>query len=106
LWVGDNFGSRVGDPCECKDEAEVCASLCLSSFDELESFSSGRARQLESMFDVPRRRDSLGEWHGDLPIEKFDWHIGLIVGPSGSRKSSIPENNFVKRRSFAGAPRR
>jgi len=48
------------------------------------------------MFDVPRKTQSVVEWHGELPIEDFDWSVGLIVGPSGSGKSSILENHFGK----------
>jgi ABC-type uncharacterized transport system YnjBCD ATPase subunit len=62
--------------------------------------SSGRARQLEGMFDVPRKRESLVEWHGDLPIEGFAWNVGLIVGPSGSGKSSILEHVFGSPKQF------
>src|SRR5689334_4882448 len=55
---------------------------------------SGRARQLEAMFDVPNKVESVSEWHGDLPIDDFEWNVGLIVGPSGSGKSSILEHVF------------
>ena len=27
---------------------------------------SGRARQLEDMFDVPRKKESVVEWHGEI----------------------------------------
>ena len=40
--------------------------------------ASGRARQLEGMFDVPRKKESVVEWHGEIPIDDFDWHVGLI----------------------------
>lgn len=57
---------------------------------------SGRSRQLEALFDVPRKIENVVEWHGEMPIEIDDWNIGLIVGPSGSGKSSILESLFNK----------
>jgi len=62
--------------------------------------SSGRSRQLEALFDVPRTTESTVEWHGELPIEENDWNIGLIVGPSGSGKSSILRHVFGETKEF------
>lgn len=56
--------------------------------------TSVRARQLESMFDVPRAETSKLEWHVDMPIEEQDWNVGLIVGPSGCGKSTIAKKIF------------
>jgi len=66
---------------------------------------SGRARQLEAMFDVPRKTESVIEWHGELPIEDIDWRVGLILGPSGCGKSSILREIFGETKEFdwAGA---
>lgn len=50
---------------------------------------SMRARQLESMFDVPGQPHQTLRWQGELPLDERPWQIGLIVGPSGSGKSSI-----------------
>lgn len=50
---------------------------------------SMRVRQLEGMFDVPGAPHQELHWDGDLPIEDRPWNIGMIVGPSGSGKSSI-----------------
>lgn len=55
---------------------------------------SPRARQLEGMFDVPRREVSRVEWHADMPIDDRPWNVGLIVGPSGSGKSTIAREVF------------
>src|SRR5690349_13912367 len=55
---------------------------------------SGRARQLEAMFDVPATEKCSLRWAGDLPIDANDWNVGLIVGPSGSGKSSIGRHVF------------
>lgn len=41
------------------------------------------------MFDVPLQKKLSREWDVNLPIEDFDWQVGLIVGPSGSGKSQI-----------------
>jgi ABC-type lipoprotein export system ATPase subunit len=48
-----------------------------------------RLRQVSSMFDAPTGEKSRLEWKLDLPIETFDWNIGLVVGPSGSGKSTV-----------------
>lgn len=53
-----------------------------------------RVQQLEAMFDVPPHKQSKLTWSGSLPIEELDWHVGLIVGPSGSGKSKILEHVF------------
>jgi len=55
---------------------------------------SPRARQLEGLFDVPPAEKQRLEWHGELPIEKDDWNVGLICGPSGSGKSVLARKIF------------
>ena len=55
---------------------------------------SGRARQLEGMFDVPPSDTQRLEWHIDAPIESRDWNVGLIVGPSGSGKTTVARKLF------------
>lgn len=52
-----------------------------------EDFDSYRAARVKSLFNVETGADfSLDV---DLPIDDDDWSIGVIVGPSGSGKSSI-----------------
>lgn len=53
-----------------------------------------RARQLETMFDVPAQQKLSQKWKGSLSIENDDWNIGLIVGPSGCGKSTIASDLF------------
>lgn len=55
-----------------------------------------RARQLETMFDVPAMEKCKSSWHGELPIDNENWNIGLIVGSSGSGKSTIGKELFKK----------
>lgn len=55
---------------------------------------TSRVQQLSAMFDVPPAEKSRLEWHGELPIERDDWNVGLIVGPSGCGKSSIARQVF------------
>ena len=55
---------------------------------------SVRARQLESIFDVPVQEKCRLQWRGELPIDEIQWNIGLIVGPSGCGKSSILRHVF------------
>lgn len=51
--------------------------------------SSVRARQVCSMFDVPPQGTARLEWTVEVPAVSDEWSVGLIVGPSGSGKSSI-----------------
>lgn len=53
-----------------------------------------RVRQLESMFDVPRVEEQSLRWKGDIPVERDDWNVGLIVGPSGAGKTTVARELF------------
>ena len=57
-------------------------------------YNSYRAARVKSLFNA----ESGSNWEhiADLPIEDFDWKIGLIVGPSGSGKTSIGARIFDK----------
>src|SRR5580704_13073324 len=46
------------------------------------------------MFDVPPAEKCRLGWKAELPIDEFDWNIGLIVGPSGSGKSTVLKELF------------
>lgn len=52
-----------------------------------DNYNSYRAARVKSLFNA----EDGYKWERDveLPIEKMNWKIGLIVGPSGSGKSSI-----------------
>jgi energy-coupling factor transporter ATP-binding protein EcfA2 len=60
----------------------------------VEIVRSARVLQLEGLFDVPPSQQSESTWDIDLPLEGFDWQIGLIVGPSGSGKSTLARTAF------------
>ncbi|MDD1770017.1 MAG: hypothetical protein LUO79_02930 [Methanomassiliicoccales archaeon] len=55
---------------------------------------SARARQLESLFDVPATEKCRVEWQGEFPYDTAPWHVGLIVGPSGCGKSTVLREVF------------
>jgi GNAT superfamily N-acetyltransferase len=57
-------------------------------------FDSYRAARVKSLFNA----ESGCNWEhiADLPVENFEWKIGLIVGPSGSGKTSIGSRIFDK----------
>jgi energy-coupling factor transporter ATP-binding protein EcfA2 len=55
---------------------------------------TARAMQLEGLFDVPPGERSEREWRLSLPVEGDDWNVGLVVGPSGSGKSSVAREAF------------
>lgn len=59
-----------------------------------------RVKQLEAMFDVPAKEALRHEWAGNVPLEERDWNVGLIVGPSGSGKSSVGRQLFGDRKPF------
>ena len=53
-----------------------------------------RAKQISSMFDVPSQSEHQLNWQLDAPLETKKWNIGLIVGASGSGKSTILNHQF------------
>jgi len=55
-----------------------------------------RVMQLEGLFEIPPTAKSQSSWKVELPIEGRDWNIGLIVGASGSGKSTIAKEAFGK----------
>lgn len=59
-----------------------------------EIIKSGRVLQLEGMFDVPAATHSESTWDVTIPIDERPWSIGLIVGASGSGKSTIARALF------------
>jgi len=56
-----------------------------------------RVIQLEGLFDVVPSPTSKEEWDVDIPIDDFDWNIGVIVGPSGSGKSTLAYELFPEK---------
>ena len=58
---------------------------------------SPRVMQLEGMFDVPPSERSEVRWRVSLPLEEKPWQIGLIVGASGSGKTSVARELFGDR---------
>lgn len=53
-----------------------------------------RTEKVVGMFDVPSQSTLTKEWNVNLPIENFDWSIGLIVGASGSGKTTLSKRAF------------
>lgn len=56
-----------------------------------EEFCSYRSARVKSLFNATSAKF---EHTANLPIEDMDWQIGVIVGPSGSGKSSIGKKIF------------
>ncbi len=52
-----------------------------------EDFDSYRANRVKSLFNATNGHT--WEHTAELPIEDFDWGVGLIIGPSGSGKTSL-----------------
>src|SRR5690349_7714785 len=55
-------------------------------------FNTYRAARVKSLFNA-ERGDSF-HLAADLPVEEMDWQIGLIVGASGTGKTSIGKKLF------------
>jgi ABC-type lipoprotein export system ATPase subunit/GNAT superfamily N-acetyltransferase len=70
---------------------------------ETEVSTSVRARQVQASFDVPERKREQLRWQLEMPIEAKPWGVGLIVGPSGSGKSSIMRHVFGAERPMTWA---
>ncbi len=51
-----------------------------------DTYASARTR---SLYNVGAEDGSRFQLKADVPIERDDWQIGVVVGPSGSGKSSI-----------------
>ena len=60
-------------------------------------------KQLSGMFDVPAREKLSHHWAGEVPLGERPWKVGVIVGPSGSGKSSVKRQLFGEDRAFAVA---
>ncbi len=56
-----------------------------------------RVLQLEGLFEVTPSPTSEVKWKADIPIDDFDWNIGVIVGPSGSGKSTLAHELFSEK---------
>lgn len=56
-----------------------------------------RTSKVASMFDVQVTKKLTKKWDVNLPIEEKPWQIGLIVGASGSGKSTIANRLWPKK---------
>ena len=61
---------------------------------ESEYRPSFRTEKVAGMFDVPVTQKLRKRWHIDMPIEQKEWQIGLIVGASGTGKTTIAKRVF------------
>lgn len=61
-----------------------------------------RTEKVAGMFDVSPEKKLKKEWDINLPIEDFEWEIGLIIGASGSGKTSIAKAVFGESAYFSG----
>jgi len=59
-----------------------------------EPSQSNRVKSLESILQCPVQEKCERKFVGELPIEDRAWNVGLIVGPSGSGKSSVMKHCF------------
>lgn len=55
---------------------------------------STRAKQICGMFDVPVSEKSRLEWNIKAPLDEKKWNVGLIVGASGSGKTTIARHLY------------
>ena len=60
-------------------------------------YDSFRVQQIAGMFDIDVQQKAVQTFHtDDIPTDD-DWKVGLIVGPSGSGKSSVARHVFGDR---------
>jgi energy-coupling factor transporter ATP-binding protein EcfA2 len=57
-------------------------------------YKSFRVEGVRGMMDIPKAKEIVQSWDVDLPLDKQPWQIGLIVGASGSGKSTIAQELF------------
>jgi ABC-type oligopeptide transport system ATPase subunit len=63
-------------------------------------FDSYRAARVKSLFNAESGANF--SLDAELPIEEDDWRIGVIVGPSGSGKSSLGRLVFANADVYRG----
>lgn len=63
--------------------------------------SSFRVEKVKGQFDYSANTVRK-EFDVDIPIEDMDWNVGLIVGSSGSGKTTIAKNLFNEYKLFTG----
>jgi ABC-type Mn2+/Zn2+ transport system ATPase subunit len=61
-----------------------------------------RTEKVAGMFDVPVAEKLRRSWSVDMPTESVDWNIGLIVGASGTGKTTIAKRAFGENAYFSG----
>lgn len=61
---------------------------------ETKYMPSFRTAKVVGMFDVPVEDTLTKKWSVNMPIEGMDWNVGLIVGASGSGKTTIAKRAF------------
>jgi len=59
---------------------------------ECKNYNGYRSARVKSLFNA--ERGDIFELKADLPVEGMEWQIGLIVGPSGTGKTSIGKKLF------------
>lgn len=77
----------------------------MPSFDHVVSLDykqTFRSAKVAGMFDVPVSEKLVKSWHVEMPIENHEWSIGLIVGASGSGKTTIAKKAFGEECYFTG----
>lgn len=57
---------------------------------------SPRVMQVEGLFDLTPEKQDAFMIRADLPLHDQPWNVGLIVGPSGSGKSSVARHLFPR----------
>lgn len=76
---------------------------CVDVVVECPVFDSFRVRQVAGMFDLALPHKCTERFVGAVPDESEDWQIGVIVGPSGTGKSTIARHAFGDRLYTAAA---
>lgn len=71
---------------------------------EIDVQESFRVASMRGMFDVPLEKKLKHEWNIDFPIDHTPWNVGLIVGASGSGKTTVAKKLFGEQAYHEGFP--
>jgi len=74
----------------------------LKLINKCEFIETFRTSKVIGMFDVPIEKEIIKTFNVNIPIDDMKWNIGVIVGASGSGKTTIGKNLFDEKAYHTG----